>query len=158
MLPLKILLHREEHIRMKVCEIMSNAVVSVGPDEPVAAAARLLKRWNLGALPVCDPGGHLRGFVTDRDIVLRCVAAGDDPAGVPVREVMSRAVSTADPNENVSDLIARMGREQLRRLPVTDSGRVIGMVTLCDLARRTDCSTEAAAALHDISLNIRRAH
>ena len=142
---------------MKVREIMSDAVVCIGPDEPVSAAARLLKRWNLGALPVCDPGGHLRGFVTDRDIVLRCIATGDDPNRSTVREIMSRAVSTVSADDGIDALTEKMGREQLRRLPVTEGGRVIGMVTLCDLARRADCSMEAAAALREISANIRKA-
>lgn len=140
---------------MKVSDIMSDTVVSVGPDEPVTAAARLLKRWNLGALPVCDSGGRLRGFVTDRDIVLRCVAAQEDADKLPVREIMSRAVSTAAPEEGLSALAERMGREQLRRLPVTEDGRVVGMVSLCDLARRDDCAMEAADALRSISSNVR---
>ena len=64
---------------MRICDIMTDRVISVGLAEPVAAAARLLKRHNLGALPVCDDQGRLRGMVTDRDIVLRCVAADADP-------------------------------------------------------------------------------
>ena len=65
---------------MEVQEIMTAKVITVGQDEPVTAAARLLRRWNLGALPVTDSAGRLRGVLTDRDIVLRCVAAEEDPA------------------------------------------------------------------------------
>ena len=65
---------------MKVSDIMSGRVVTIDKREPVIAAARLLKRMNLGALPVTD-GGKLAGMLTDRDIVLRCVASG----GTPVR-------------------------------------------------------------------------
>lgn len=61
---------------MEVQEIMTAKVITVGQDEPVTAAARLLRRWNLGALPVTDSTGRLRGVLTDRDIVLRCLAAG----------------------------------------------------------------------------------
>ena len=82
---------------MKVSDIMSRRVVSVGQDEPVSAAARLLKQTNVGALPVCDDKRRLRGIVTDRDIV-----------------------------------------------------------TLCDLSRSADCGMEAAAALTEISGNLRR--
>ena len=140
---------------MKVEDIMSRSVISVGPDEPVAAAARLLQRHDLGALPVCDGAGRLRGFVTDRDIVLRCVALDGDAASLPVREIMSRGIVTAGTEESVETVSSRMARSQLRRLPVTADGRVVGMVTLCDLARRPDCGRQAAEALSGISANIR---
>lgn len=70
---------------MKVSDIMSGRVVTIGQKEPVIAAARLLKRMNLGALPVTDDSGRLRGILTDRDIVLRCVASGSDPRTLEVR-------------------------------------------------------------------------
>ncbi len=141
---------------MVVSEIMTENAITVGQEEPVLAAARLMRRHNLGALPVCDSAGRLRGVVTDRDIVLRCVAAEEDPARLPVREIMSRAVVTAEGGESVEQLSTRMARDQLRRLPVTDNGRVIGMVTLCDLARRSECRMEAGEALRGVSSNIRR--
>ena len=141
---------------MTVREIMSEGAVTVGPDEPVAAAARLMQRGNLGAVPVCDSAGRLRGLVTDRDIVLRCVAAESDPERTSVREIMSRGIVTADAGEPLESAAGRMAREQLRRLPVTENGRVVGMVSLCDLARRADCRSQAAAALGAISANVRR--
>ena len=69
---------------MEVQEIMTAKVITVGQDEPVTAAARLLRRWNLGALPVTDSTGRLRGVLTDRDIVLRCLALDNDPADTRV--------------------------------------------------------------------------
>lgn len=86
---------------MEVQEIMTAKVITVGQDEPVTAAARLLRRWNLGALPVTDSTGRLRGVLTDRDIVLRCLALDNDPADTRVSEVMSRAVVTARPGDSV---------------------------------------------------------
>ena len=80
---------------MEVQEIMTAKVITVGQDEPVTAAARLLRRWNLGALPVTDSTGRLRGVLTDRDIVLRCLALDNDPADTRVSEVMSRGRATA---------------------------------------------------------------
>ena len=74
---------------MQVRDLMSSSVVSIAPDESVALAARLLSRHNIGSLPVCGADGRLRGIVTDRDIVLRCVAAEENPANTPVREIMS---------------------------------------------------------------------
>ena len=73
---------------MKVCDIMSDRVVSIEQNEPVSAAAKLLKRCNIGAVPVCDGQKKLRGMLTDRDIVLRCVAADADPRETPVSEII----------------------------------------------------------------------
>ena len=140
---------------MKVSDIMTSHVICVGQDESVGTAARLLKRYNLGVLPVCDSSGRLRGMVTDRDIVLRCVAPEGDPARLRVSEIMSRGVVTAELGENLNDVSGRMAIRQLRRIPVTDEGRIVGMVSLCDLARRSDCRMEAGDTLGAVSANLR---
>ena len=75
---------------MQIMDIMTSKVISVGQNEPVTAAARLLKRCNIGALPVRDDAGRLKGMVTDRDIVTRCIAAEADQAaevvcGIPLQ-------------------------------------------------------------------------
>lgn len=139
---------------MKVSDIMSERVITVSQSEPVIAAARLLKRFNLGALPVTDDAGRLKGMITDRDIVLRCVCGGVDPKDISIREVMSRGVVTASPGDELSAAARHMGGHQVRRLPVVDKGRLVGMLSLCDMARAE--SMEAAAALADISSNLRR--
>jgi CBS domain-containing protein len=141
---------------MKVSEIMSSRVVCISQDEPVSAAAKLLKRSNIGALPVCDGDRRLRGIVTDRDIVTRCVALDADPASTRVAEIMSRGVVTASPLDEVSHAARVMCDDQVRRLPVLDEGKLIGMVSLCDLARDAGCDMEAAEALSEISSNVRR--
>ncbi len=138
---------------MKVSDIMSGRVVTIDKREPVIAAARLLKRMNLGALPVTD-GGKLAGMLTDRDIVLRCVASGGDAREMTVEDIMTRGVVTASPDAKVGEAARRMGRGQVRRLPVVDGDRIVGMVSLADMARK--CDMEAAAALADISNNLRR--
>ncbi len=139
---------------MKVSDIMSDRVVTIDEREPVIAAARLLKRMNLGALPVTDRGGKLVGMLTDRDIVLRCVALGGDARTMTAGDVMTRGVVTATPDVKVDDAAKRMGRGQVRRLPVVENGKLVGMLSLADMARK--CDMEAAAALADISSNLRR--
>ena len=141
---------------MKVCDIMTSRVISVSQKEPITAAARLMKRHNLGALPVCDDEGRLRGMVTDRDIVTRCVAADMDPADTMLREIMSRGIRTCSSQDDINTAARTMSHEQVRRLPVTDEGRLVGIVSLADMARREAFSMEAAEALGDISNNIRR--
>ena len=141
---------------MKISDIMTANVISISKDESVAAAARLLRRYNVGALPVTDRDMRLRGIVTDRDIATRCVAADADPKTTKVGEIMSRGIITASPGDTVSSAVRSMSSDQVRRLPVIDDGRVVGMVTLCDMARARSCEMEGAEALAGISTNIRR--
>lgn len=141
---------------MKVCDIMTGKVITIAPAEPVSAAAKLLRRYNIGALPVVDAHRGLRGIVTDRDIVTRCVALDADPAETRVAEIMSRGVLTASPLDEVSHAAHIMRTDQVRRLPVLDEGKLVGMVTLCDIARDGKYDMEAAEALADISANLRR--
>ncbi len=136
---------------MEVREIMTRPAVAVGQDEPVAAAVRLMRRYNLGALPVCDAGGRLRGMVTDRDITLRCFGGDADPAGMRISEIMSRGIVTARSSDSVESAAKTMARDRVRRLPVTENGRLVGMVSLCDMARRRDCQREWTQAMQSIS-------
>ena len=139
---------------MEVRDIMTNQVITVGQDEPVAAAVRLLRRNNLGALPVCDAAGRLRGMVTDRDILLRCVAQGTDIGDVKISEIMSRGIVTASPDDSVGRAAEVMAKDRVRRLPVTAGGRVVGMLSLCDMARRPECRSECAQAMQGISSSV----
>ena len=145
-----------EVLFMLVREIMSDRVVCIDQNEPVSAAAKLLKQCNVGLLPVCDTSKHLRGVLTDRDIVTRCVATGADPEELRVREIMSRGVITASPTDDVGHAAALMSGDQVRRLPVLSDGRLVGMLSLCDMARSGSCDMEASAALSEISSSFRR--
>ena len=129
-------------------------MVTVEPNSSAALAARLLARHNVGALPVCGPDGRLRGMVTDRDIILRCVAPEDDPAQTPVKDIMSRGCAFAAPDMDCTQAGALMARSQVRRLPVVEGGRVVGILALSDLARCGQYDMEAAQALSEISHNV----
>ena len=139
---------------MVVKELMTSGVVTVEPNSSAALAARLLARHNVGALPVCGPDGRLRGMVTDRDIILRCVAPEDDPAQTPVKDIMSRGCAFAAPDMDCAQAGALMARSQVRRLPVVEGGRVVGILALSDLARCGQYDMEAAQALSEISHNV----
>ena len=143
---------------MQVRDLMNQSVVSIDPSESAALAARLLARHNLGSLPVCGTDGGLRGIVTDRDIVTRCVAAETDPHKVPVREIMSRNCAVISPEEDAAEAARLMGAGQVRRLPVLEDGRVVGMVSLGDLARSHRCDMEASKALSEISENVKKVY
>lgn len=135
---------------------MQGNVVAIEPGESAALAARLLARHNVGALPVCSAQGMLRGVVTDRDIVLRCVAAEEDPRKVPVGKIMSRYPTAVTPDEDVRQAARLMSSQQVRRLPVVEGGKVVGVVTLGDLAKCGRYEMEISRALTDISENIKR--
>lgn len=136
---------------MKLRDIMTNPVIRIHPEESVAVAARTLTHYNIGILPVCGGDGRLCGLVTDRDLVTRCIASGRSPASTPVREVMTAHVVTGKPDMDASAAAGLMGREQIRRLPVLENGRLCGMVSLGDLAVKEETVFEAGDALADIS-------
>jgi len=141
---------------MKVYDLMSEHIVTVGMAETVTAAARLLKQYNVGSLPVCDDTGRLRGIITDRDIAIRSTATGRSPDQMKVGEIMTRGIVTVQENAHIGEAARLMADAQIRRLPVCRGGQLVGMLSLADIARNTDCDTEAAAALSEISSNIRR--
>ena len=140
---------------MKVRELMTPHVIRIHPEEPVAVAARTLTRYNIGALPVCEGDGQLCGVVTDRDLVIRCLAAGKDPAATRVREVMTGGVVAAAAEMDAAVAAHLMGHRQVRRLPVVENGRLCGMLSLGDLAAREENALDAADALTEISENLR---
>ena len=140
---------------MKVQDIMTRQVVGIEPGESVEVAARQLTHYNIGALPVTERG-RLCGMVTDRDLVTRCVAANKPAADTKVRDVMTRQVVSVNPDMDAAVAAHLMGRQQIRRLPVVEAGRLCGMVSLGDLACREDCALDAVDALGDISVNLSR--
>ena len=139
---------------MKVRDIMTNPAIHVSPTESVEVAARTLAQYNIGILPVCGENGNVCGLVTDRDLVTRCVAAGRSPAKTTVREVMTGQVVSAQPDMEANVAAHLMGRQQVRRLPVVENGKLCGMVSLGDLANKEESVMDAADALSDITSNI----
>lgn len=136
---------------MKLRDIMTNPVIRIHPDESVAVAARTLSHYNIGILPVCGGDGRVCGLVTDRDLVTRCLASGRSPASTTVREVMTTQIVSARPDMDTTAAAGLMGREQIRRLPVMENGKLCGMVSLGDLAVQEETSYDAGDALAEIS-------
>ena len=137
---------------MKIREVMTSPVIRIGADETVEVAARTLAHYNIGALPVCGSDGRLRGLVTDRDLVTRCIAAGRNPGNTKVSQIMSGSVVGIPPDLDTEDAAEIMGRRQIRRLPVLENEKLCGMVSLGDLTR---AEVDAGQALSQISANIR---
>ena len=141
---------------MIIRDVMTNPVVRINPEETVSVAARTLAHYNIGMLPVCGADGRVCGVVTDRDLVIRCVASGRNPAATAVRDVMTSHVVSVASGMGTAEAASLMGREQIRRLPVVENGKLCGMVSLGDLANRERTNGEAGKALSEISSNLSR--
>ncbi len=141
---------------MQVRHYMTAAAAVTHPDEPVVAAARLMRQRSIGALPVCEDDGTLAGMLTDRDIVVRCVSAGDDPQTATVRGIMSRDPVTIEADADVRTAMTAMRTAQVRRLPVTEGGKLAGVLSIDDIARSGKWDMECAQALCGITANVCR--
>lgn len=139
---------------MKVKEVMTPRVIRISPEESAAVAARILTHYNVGVLPVCGGDGSLCGVLTDRDIVTRCLAAGQQPEKTLVRSIMTNNVVSARPDMDLGAAASLMARQQVRRLPVVENGRLCGMISLGDLSRQEVSAPEAVDALAEISSNV----
>jgi CBS domain-containing protein len=119
---------------MKVRELMTKQPATVKPDATLGEVATLMKQEDCGSIPVVE-GGRLVGIVTDRDIVVRGIAAGKDPKSQRVSEVMSADPVAIGPNDDVSDAETVMGARQIRRLPVVEDGKLVGILVTAQIAR-----------------------
>lgn len=135
---------------MKISEVMTRDVRVTRPDHTISEAARIMASIDAGSLPVAE-SERLIGVVTDRDIVIRAVSQAKGP-DTPVRDVMSHEVKYCFEDEDVDEVTRNMGDIQVRRLPVVDRGkRLVGIVSLGDLARHGDDAETVGAALEGIS-------
>lgn len=141
---------------MRLRELMTQNPIHVTPETPVDVAARMLTQFNIGVLPVCSQNGALRGVLTDRDMVTRCLAAGGDAAKLRAGDIMTTRIVAGNPTMDAAVAAHLMGREQVRRLPVLENGRLLGMVSLGDLASHEETSMDATDALTDICNGVSR--
>jgi CBS domain-containing protein len=118
----------------KIREVMTPAPETIQADRPASEAAKKMKEADAGMIPVMEDG-NLLGTVTDRDIALRVVAEDRDPQSTTVGEIASRDIVTVQPDEDLDDALQKMAKHQVRRLPVVEDGRLVGVVAQADVAR-----------------------
>ena len=126
---------------MKAQDIMTKDPSCVTPDARVQDVARMMKNEDVGIIPVVesDSSKKLVGVVTDRDIAIRIVAEGKSSSDSSVRDIMTTGVQTSSPSDNVKEVMALMGREQVRRVPIVDeSGKLVGIVAQADIMLEAD--------------------
>ena len=119
---------------MKVKDCMCGEVCCVKPDTKVYEIAKIMGQNHIGCVPVCDDKNCLVGIITDRDIILRSIANDKDVKSTKASEIMTTNVCTCNENEDISDAESKMAQNQIRRIPVVDNKKVIGILTLGDLA------------------------
>lgn len=135
---------------MKIHDAMTRDVRTVRPDQTIREAAQLMAQLDIGALPVQD-NDRLIGMITDRDIAVRAVAEGKG-AEANVRDVMTNEIKYCYDDQTVEEVTSNMGEQRIRRLPVMNRDkRLVGILSLGDLAREEDSLDEAGEALCGIS-------
>lgn len=139
---------------MKVREVMTSPAIRISPEESASVAARTLTHYNIGALPVCGADGRICGMLTDRDIVTRCLAANRMPGNTTVRDIMTGSVVAVRPDMDTGAAASLMAREQVRRLPVVENGRLCGVISLGDLSQNEQSAPDATDALAEITSNV----
>jgi CBS domain-containing protein len=117
-----------------VQDIMTTELTTVPMSAPIEQAARLMRDEDIGDVIVINDDGGLVGLVTDRDITIRATADGRDPSGTTVREICSSDLVTARPGADVSEVAELMRSQAVRRIPVVDGDRPVGIISLGDLA------------------------
>ena len=119
---------------MKVKDCMCGEVCCVKPETKVYEIAKLMNDNHIGCVPVCDQNNCIVGMITDRDIILRSIACDKDVKNTPASEIMTCNVCTCNQNDDIWDAERKMATNQIRRIPVVDNNKVIGILTLGDLA------------------------
>jgi len=116
-------------------DIMHAGAECIGESQTLQHAARLMRDLDVGALPICGDDGRLLGIVTDRDIVVKCIAIGAGPSTVTVGQLARAEPVAIDPAADAGEVLHRMAENRIRRLPVVDNERVVGIISEADLAR-----------------------
>ncbi len=137
---------------MNLRDVMTPNPQTLSPEASIRDAARLMRDNDTGAVPVVENGRPL-GIVTDRDIVVRAVAEGD--LNRRVRDVVTDELVTGTPEMSTNEAAELMGRHQIRRLPVVENDRLVGIVSLGDIAVKTGDEKRSGDALQDISQGVK---
>ena len=137
---------------MKVRDIMTTDVATATPETTLEDIATMMRDEDTGAIPVLD-NDELVGIITDRDIVIRCIAEGKDPVETTVEDVVTERLETIEPDSDIEEARELMSRRQIRRLPVVEDGELIGMLSIGDLAVKSD--SDVGETLEDVSEGVK---
>lgn len=136
---------------MKLKDIMTKDVIAVSPDTSILDAAMIMRDKNIGAVPICTDDMNVEGIVTDRDIVLRVVCAEKDPKQVKCSQIMTDRLTVGKTDMEVESALELMGDMKVRRLPVVENRKLVGFVSLGDMAVSPRFNKASEEALSQIS-------
>lgn len=134
---------------MHVKDLMTTSVTCVRPETSIEQVAKQMKQENIGSIPVCNDRGEAMGIITDRDIVIRSVSSDKGPK--TAQDIMTKNIVSADPNMDAHQAALLMAKYQVRRLPVMENNKIVGMLAMADIARKQIYVDEAGDALSAIS-------
>lgn len=119
-------------------DIMHTGATCIGEDQTLLDAARMMRDMGVGALPICGNDQRLHGIITDRDIVTKAVAEGKDLSSCTAAELAQGHVTYVEADTDMETIVDLMGREQVKRMPVIQDHRLVGMISEADLAQHLD--------------------
>ncbi|SDJ74778.1 CBS domain-containing protein [Sediminibacillus albus] len=134
----------------KLRDVMTTNLSVCSADDTMTEAAKIMTEHNVGAVPVCGANKELLGMVTDRDLVVRGLAK-EKSASSKISETMSGTLYSVEPEASVQEASSLMAEKQIRRLPVVENGKLVGIVSLGDLALEEKSNLAAGHALEEIS-------
>ena len=119
-------------------DIMNAGATCIGEDQTLMQAAQMMRDMNVGSLPICGNDKKLHGIITDRDIVVKCLAEGMDPNTCTAGELAQGRITWVDADTDMAQIVEMMGSKQVKRLPVIDDHQLVGMISESDLAKHLD--------------------
>lgn len=130
---------------MQVKDCMCSKVECVKPTTTVSDVAKIMRTNHIGCVPVCNDSKNIVGIVTDRDLILRCIASEKDCKSTPVSEIMTTDVKTVNSTTDIKEATNIMCECQIRRVPVLDNYQLVGIITIGDLVNNTGVSSSEVA-------------
>ena len=132
-------------------EIMTPGAECVGENDTLVQAAKKLRDLNIGSMPICGEDGRLKGMLTDRDIVVKCIAEGGDPSSATAGSLAEGKPVTIGADDSVEEALETMKKHQVRRLPVIDGHDLVGIVSQADIVLRARDNHKAEQTVEEIS-------
>jgi CBS domain-containing protein len=136
---------------MKVRDAMAKTVSTAAPQDTLGKVAKLMKKEDAGFIPVTAKDKRLLGVVTDRDIVIRCVAEGHNPIEEPIESAMTKDPITVSPEDDIAKAAELMGRAEVRRLPVVEGDKLVGVLSHGNLVQATGAQGPSAQATEGVT-------
>lgn len=138
---------------MKIKDIMNTDIKWVTPETDLVKTAEIMQKYDVGVVPVCSGDKRLVGMITDRDIVIRNVITGKSPEKSYVKDVMSSTIKVGTPNMSIDEACDVMAEWQVRRLPIVENDKLVGIISIGDIALDYDFDVEVSNCLCDICMD-----